>query len=219
MKTTKDIYDIDPEKFATMLYPDVLAAKKRAALQKFRAAHIESFALPHNKTSLERKGELDVLSKEASKAIDYTEMWQEELGLTDGYEPLYSKALELCVSAHKGQFRKDGETPYSEHPIAVAEALTCPLEKIVALLHDVVEDTDVPINHIHRVFGRLVAKYVALLTKDPGQDYDLYVETLSHFMVCRNVKIEDMNHNLSSNPSRKAIAKYKRARIIIAKQS
>jgi (p)ppGpp synthase/HD superfamily hydrolase len=42
------------------------------------------------------------------------------------------KALELCKEAHKGQFRKDGVTPYHTHPIAVAKLVSSEEEKIVA---------------------------------------------------------------------------------------
>ena len=63
MKTTKDLYNIDPKQFRTMLYPDVLAIKKEAATSIFRKANTEAFALPLNKTSLSRKAELDVISK------------------------------------------------------------------------------------------------------------------------------------------------------------
>lgn len=79
MKTTKEIYNIDPTKFATMLYLDVLEAKKIAAVRKFRAAYTEMFALPYDKSSLKRRAELQVIADVASKALEYIELWQQEV--------------------------------------------------------------------------------------------------------------------------------------------
>ncbi|MEZ5032535.1 MAG: HD domain-containing protein [Saprospiraceae bacterium] len=66
-------------------------------------------------------------------------------------------AYELAVEAHAKQRRKSGE-PYILHPIAVAricaeEIGLGPTAVVAALLHDVVEDTDVSLEDIHSKFG------------------------------------------------------------------
>jgi GTP pyrophosphokinase len=81
-------------------------------------------------------------------------------------------AFELAVEAHKEQRRKSGE-PYILHPIEVAricveEIGLGPTAAICALLHDVVEDTDVTLKDIHEQFGDRVALIVDGLTKLDG---------------------------------------------------
>src|SRR5690606_1374672 len=72
-------------------------------------------------------------------------------------------AFEFSQKAHKGQMRKSGE-PYISHPIAVADILAGigmdATTIIAALLHDVVEDTDVSLEEIKERFGEEVARLV-----------------------------------------------------------
>ena len=77
-------------------------------------------------------------------------------------------ALSFSIEAHKEQFRKSGE-PYIVHPILVASIVAAITDDesmaIAALLHDVVEDTDIPISEIENRFGGDVAHLVSGLTK------------------------------------------------------
>jgi guanosine-3',5'-bis(diphosphate) 3'-pyrophosphohydrolase len=86
-------------------------------------------------------------------------------------------ALEFSRAAHAGQVRKGDDSPYINHPIDVARTLFDAGygDFVVAagLLHDVVEDCDVPIEEIKRRFGEEVASLVAALTADETiLDYD-----------------------------------------------
>lgn len=79
--------------------------------------------------------------------------------------PDVNSAFWYAVRAHRGQFRKDGATPYITHPVEVAE-IVCTMTEVpsvveAALLHDVVEDTDVRINDVIRLFGVYVGDLVA----------------------------------------------------------
>ena len=78
------------------------------------------------------------------------------------------RAIELCKSAHQGQFRQSGEE-YFTHPLAVARILTqLHLDTqaiIAALLHDVVEDTEITTEEIAKQFGKSVADVVEGLSK------------------------------------------------------
>jgi len=78
------------------------------------------------------------------------------------------KALDFSIEAHKEQFRKSGE-PYIVHPILVASIVAALTNDesmaISALLHDVVEDTNITILEIEEKFGRDVAHLVSGLTK------------------------------------------------------
>jgi len=86
-------------------------------------------------------------------------------------------ALEYSIEAHEGQFRKSGQ-PYIIHPILVASIVASITNDeamaIAALLHDVVEDTDISIENILEIFGKDVAYLVEGLTKiDKIRDSEL----------------------------------------------
>ncbi|MEQ1929761.1 MAG: bifunctional (p)ppGpp synthetase/guanosine-3',5'-bis(diphosphate) 3'-pyrophosphohydrolase [Parvularculaceae bacterium] len=83
-------------------------------------------------------------------------------------EDLLNRAYVFAMKAHGGQLRKSGD-PYFTHPLAVAEILTGvradPATVATALLHDVVEDTDVSLDDIRRLFGEEIARLVDGVTK------------------------------------------------------
>jgi len=85
--------------------------------------------------------------------------------------PIEKKALKYATDAHGDQKRKYTGVPYISHPIEVRQILrtfghTDPLMGSAALLHDVVEDTDVSIDDIYEDFGMIIGDYVSGLT-DP----------------------------------------------------
>jgi len=86
----------------------------------------------------------------------------------DADEDLLNRAYVFAMKAHGGQVRKSGD-PYFTHPLAVAQILTGiradPATVATALLHDVVEDTDVSLEDIKRFFGEEIAKLVDGVTK------------------------------------------------------
>lgn len=71
-------------------------------------------------------------------------------------------------------------------------------EIIVALLHDVVEDTSITIEDIEKEFGRRVAKSVGVLTRKPEETYMEYIDRIieSHDMVAMCVKFADLEDHL-----------------------
>lgn len=157
------------------------------------------------------------------------------------------QATDLCIKAHAGQFRRvvrqpskstyEGalntwdpqeqeylvELPYHTHPIAVAELLTTDDEKIVALLHDIVEDTSATISNWSAEGYAIIfndTKYlmpihlvnsIQWLTKVKGESYEGYLRNLSRCNIATKVKLADMFHNMSDNPSAKQKEKYLKA--------
>ena len=97
--------------------------------------------------------------------------------------------------AHKGQFDRQGE-PYYKHPETVAAGVMTDDEKIVAYLHDVVEDTDVTEEEIRAVFGDDIADAVALMTHDENESYESYVKRIAENEIARHVKMSDLRHNM-----------------------
>ena len=111
------------------------------------------------------------------------------------YTPKTKQALKLCFEAHKNQVDKSG-MPYVFHPFLVAEQMTDEISTIVALLHDVVEDTPYTLGDIAAMgFGDEVTDALALLTHDEAVPYLEYVAALRSNPVARAVKMEDLKHN------------------------
>jgi (p)ppGpp synthase/HD superfamily hydrolase len=124
---------------------------------------------------------------------------------------LKEKALQLATKAHAGQFRRDGVTPYINHPIAVAEKLKDEREEVIAAaaLHDIQEETNITSADLYREgFPQEVIEAVELLTKWEGIDYTFYLSRLKYNEIARKVKIADMLHNLSETPTKRQIIKY-----------
>ena len=111
------------------------------------------------------------------------------------YTPKTKQALKLCFEAHKNQVDKSG-MPYVFHPFHVAEQMTDEISTIVALLHDVVEDTPYTLGDIAAMgFGDEVTEALALLTHDEAVPYLEYVAALRSNPVARAVKRADLMHN------------------------
>lgn len=129
--------------------------------------------------------------------------------------PLIEKARAIAIDAHAGKFRRDGKTPYICHCFAVRQNVVKrvkvdnELYQIVALLHDVIEDTDVEAQQLLSLgvpADAVVA--VEILTKQDGQNYDEYLQNVKRNPIAKQVKIADMLANLADNPTDKQIVKY-----------
>lgn len=112
-------------------------------------------------------------------------------------------AKELCIKAHAGQFRRDGVTPYHTHPFAVADAVPDEL-KPAALLHDVIEDN--PNKGFYRKIWtsfsqRTMEAVVRLTRRSESESYDEYMNRVMISPDAVKIKIADMEHNLSCEPS------------------
>jgi guanosine-3',5'-bis(diphosphate) 3'-pyrophosphohydrolase len=127
------------------------------------------------------------------------------------------KAFNLAVESHKDMRRKSGE-PYIYHPIAVAQIAVSeiglgPTSVVCALLHDVVEDTEISLEDIRMMFGEKVAKIIDGLTKISGvfdQTSSLQAEnfrkmllTLSDDVRVILIKLADRLHNMRTLVSMK----------------
>ncbi|WP_442905106.1 GTP pyrophosphokinase [Haladaptatus sp. ZSTT2] len=69
-------------------------------------------------------------------------------------------------------------------------------ERIVAVLHDVVEDTDYTIEAIEETFGSMVRAAVDALTKRMGENYTEFIERVAENPIARRVKIADLENNM-----------------------
>ncbi len=111
------------------------------------------------------------------------------------YTPLTNKAMRFAYQAHHGQLDHNG-VPYIFHPIHVAEQMEEEISCCVALLHDVLEDTQVTTEELSREFPRPVVEAVCLLTRREGEDYLSYIRRIRQNPVAVRVKLADLAHNL-----------------------
>lgn len=142
--------------------------------------------------------------------------------LKDGDAKLIKKAFTLSLDAHKDMRRKSGE-PFIFHPLAVAEICVEEIglgttSVIAALMHDVVEDTDIQLEDIERMFGKKIAKIIDGLTKIRGvfeygtsqqaENFRKMLFTLSEDVRVILIKLADRLHNmrtLDSMPRQKQL--------------
>lgn len=111
------------------------------------------------------------------------------------YTNLTKRALKLCFESHKEQVDKTG-LPYVFHPFHLAEQMDDEISTVCALLHDVVEDTDLTLADLAEMgFPTEVTEVLALLTHDPAVPYMDYVKEISTHPVATKVKIADLTHN------------------------
>lgn len=108
----------------------------------------------------------------------------------------YTKlAMKICFKAHAHQLDKSG-LPYVFHPFHIAEQMKDEDTTIVALLHDVVEDSDITLDDLKKYgFSEDVISAVAAMTHDPYIDYMDYIAQVKKNPIAVAVKLEDLKHN------------------------
>lgn len=137
--------------------------------------------------------EQNVFSKFGHKEIYY-----EYVGIRqeDEMQRLFQNALDLCTEKHAGQVDKTGK-PYLGHIARVAGELYDE-EAIVALLHDIVEDTDVtPGELLQKSFTKEIVDAVVAITKKENESYESFIERVGKNKMAREVKIADLEDNMN----------------------
>lgn len=111
------------------------------------------------------------------------------------YTEKTKKALKFCFEAHKDQLDKSG-MPYVFHPFHLADQMETEETTIVALLHDVVEDTDYTLDDLEKLgFDKPIIEALALLTHDDSTPYMDYVLAAKQNPIAKAVKLADLRHN------------------------
>ena len=111
------------------------------------------------------------------------------------YTKMTKTAMKLCFEAHKNQKDKTG-LPYVFHPFHLAEQMSDEATTIVALLHDVVEDSDYTLEDLEKMgFGAEILDALRLLTHLPEVPYMEYVANIKKNPIARTVKLADLAHN------------------------
>ncbi len=108
-----------------------------------------------------------------------------------------TEAIMLAAKVHDGQCDKAGE-PYILHPLRVMLEMETEAQRIVAILHDAVEDSaDVSLEDIAEKFGDEVRDAVDAMTRRDGEAYLDFVSRAKRNPVARRVKLADVADNLS----------------------
>ncbi len=111
------------------------------------------------------------------------------------YTPMTKKAMRIAFQAHKEQTDKCS-VPYVFHPIHLAEQMKDEASVCVALLHDVMEDTDItPDDLAAEGFSAEVLDALRLLTHDPAVPYMTYIRAIKTNPLAKRVKLADLRHN------------------------
>lgn len=110
------------------------------------------------------------------------------------YTHLTNEAMKIAYAAHHGQVDKGG-IPYIFHPYHLAEQMSDEYTTCVALLHDVVEDTNVTLEELAKIFPKEVVEAVAVMTHGEDEPYLEYVKRVCTNPIARIVKLADLRHN------------------------
>jgi (p)ppGpp synthase/HD superfamily hydrolase len=106
------------------------------------------------------------------------------------------KAISIATSAHKNQVDKGGK-PYIEHPLRVMKQMTTDATRIVAVLHDVIEDSDYSFaDLVVEGFNEEIVQAIEALTKQKGESYKNYLRRIKTNPIAIAVKLADLQDNM-----------------------
>ena len=132
--------------------------------------------------------------------------------------PTLEDAISLAVKAHRGCKDKAG-VAYILHPLRVMLRMKTKDERIVAVLHDVIEDTEYTPEDLRKAgYPEKILRSLDYLTRRDGEEYEKFIKRVKHNPLARKVKIADIEDNLDlariKKPKKRdfmRIKKYRRA--------
>ena len=150
--------------------------------------------------------------------LDDTDLYEqyEELNEEEFYLEL---AKQLAKAYHKGQVDKAGVDYFTGHISTVVNGVETNEEKIVAYLHDIIEDTKLTQEDLlHLGFSEKVVNAVVALTKDKKVKYEDYLKNVKNNKLAKVVKLSDLSNNMDlsrlkeiTEVDEKRLQKYKKA--------
>ncbi len=110
--------------------------------------------------------------------------------------PSLEDTIALAAEAHRGQVDKGGQ-PYILHPLRLMLHLVSDVDRIVGVLHDVVEDTHFTQEDLRsRGYPTGVLEALDCLTKRPAEDYKDFIQRIKPNPIARRVKLLDLEDNM-----------------------
>jgi (p)ppGpp synthase/HD superfamily hydrolase len=137
-------------------------------------------------------------------------------------DELLERAIKLARKYHKGQLDKGG-TPYIEHPLRVMECVESIEEKVLAVLHDVLEDCDFSKDQLTNAgIPKYLVEKLEILCKGKNEKYFDYIDRVKADKSTVNVKLSDLKDNMNLKRLKEVtekdinrIEKYKKAKKIL----
>ena len=112
------------------------------------------------------------------------------------FDELREKAMQIAIKVHKGQLDKGGND-YINHPVRVERKCTCQEDRLVALLHDTIEDGNIASEYLLLVgFSQEVVDAVLSVSRKRGEDYFEFIQRCKDNPIGRRVKICDLEDNM-----------------------
>jgi len=110
--------------------------------------------------------------------------------------PNLEDAISLAAKAHRGQKDKAG-APYILHPLRVMLRMETETDRIVAVLHDVLEDSGVTVRDLQKAgYSAEIVEAVQYLTRAKEEEYDQFIERVKGNTLAVKIKIADLEDNL-----------------------
>ena len=110
-------------------------------------------------------------------------------------QALLERAIAIAEKQHAGQVDKAGR-PYIEHPLRVMKTMSNDAERIVAILHDVIEDTDFTLDQlVAEGFPGYILEALDAVTRRDGETYEAFVARAAMNPIGRRVKYADLQDN------------------------
>ncbi|KKN31478.1 hypothetical protein LCGC14_0823510 [marine sediment metagenome] len=103
-------------------------------------------------------------------------------------------ALDIAYEAHKGARTFSGK-PYILHPIRVMEQMDTDEERVIALLHDVLEDTETTEEELREHFSTRIVGQIKVLTHLPDEPYEDYIGRVALYATSTKIKLADLRDN------------------------
>lgn len=138
---------------------------------------------------------------------------------------LLEKAIMIAAEAHAGQIDKGGQT-YILHPLAVMSRVSSTDAKIVAVLHDVIEDTPITVEDLKKEgFPIHIREAILAVTRTEDESYETFIERIAQNELAVEVKLADLEENMKldrilkvTQKDKDRIVKYKQAYDHLKKQ-
>lgn len=110
-------------------------------------------------------------------------------------EHMLDLAMEIAFDIHKDQLDKGGH-PYFLHPLRVMDSMNTIKEKIVGILHDVLEDSHMTLGQLtYMGFDTDILEALDCLTRRPGESYNKYLDRIKENPLARKIKLADLEDN------------------------
>lgn len=110
--------------------------------------------------------------------------------------PTIEDAIALALQAHRGQLDRAGQ-PYILHPLRVMMLVSGIEARIVAVLHDVVEDTPTTLDDLRALgYSEAIVTAVDHLTRRDDETYEQFIERIKPHPLARHVKLADLMDNM-----------------------